>query len=81
MDKVRKNIFEALESLSSTVDWSSDFLDLYDTDDTLVTKAEELYLALLEGIEGMMVRPVLTSFLLCTPNLTSILPLKGMVRS
>jgi hypothetical protein len=54
MSKVRKKIFEALESLSDTVQWSSDFLEVYESDDELYKKAEELYLALLEGIEGMM---------------------------
>jgi len=54
MSDVRKKIFDALESLSGTVSWSSDFLELYESDDVLATKAEELYLALLEGIEGMM---------------------------
>lgn len=52
MSDVRKKIFDALESLSGTVSWSSEFLELYEADDTLATKAEELYLALLEGIEG-----------------------------
>jgi hypothetical protein len=54
MSDVRKKILDALESLSGTVSWSSDFLELYESDDVLATKAEELYIALLEGIEGMM---------------------------
>lgn len=54
MSKLRKKIFDALESLSGTMQWSSDFLEVYESDDELNKKAEELYLALLEGIEGMM---------------------------
>lgn len=54
MTDVRKKIFDALESLSGTVKWSSEFLELYETDDALAVKAEELYLSLLELIEGIM---------------------------
>ncbi len=54
MSKLRRKIFDAFDSLSGTVQWSSDFLDVYESDEELYKKAEELYLALLEGIEGMM---------------------------
>ena len=53
MSKIRKQIVEALDSLSGTVQWSEDFLEIYCSDADLIRKAEELYLALLEGIEGM----------------------------
>jgi hypothetical protein len=54
MSKVRTRILQALNNLSNTIEWSNDYIDVYRSDEELMDKAEQLYLAVLEGIEAMM---------------------------
>ncbi len=54
MSEVRKKILDALDCIPDALDVPEALLNIYRTDQALARKATELYMALLEAIEGML---------------------------
>ena len=54
MSEVRKKILEALDCIPDALDIPEAYLNMYQSDQNLARKAEELYMALLEAIEAML---------------------------
>lgn len=54
MSEVRKKILDALDCIPDALDAPEALLNIYQNDQTLARKAAELYMALLEAIEGML---------------------------
>lgn len=54
MAEIRQKVLDTFASLPGTIDASEDYLKIYRLDEPLLRKAEDLYLAVLDGIEGMM---------------------------
>lgn len=54
MGEVRKKILDALDCIPDALEIPEALLDIYRTDQVLARKAAELYMALLEAIEGML---------------------------
>ena len=54
MADIRQRILDTFSSLPGSIEASEDYLKIYRQDAELLGKAEDLYLAVLDGIEGMM---------------------------
>lgn len=54
MSEVRKKILDALDCIPDALEIPEALLNVYRTDQVLARKAAELYMALLEAIEGML---------------------------
>jgi hypothetical protein len=54
MSEVRKKILDALDCIPDALDIPDALLNIYRNDQALARKAAELYMALLEAIEGML---------------------------
>lgn len=54
MDRIRKKVLETLSALPGTLEAHHSYLELYRQDEGLLGKAEELYIAILTGVEGMI---------------------------
>lgn len=54
MSEVRKKILDALDCIPDALEIPEALLNIYRTDQVLARKAAELYMALLEAIEGML---------------------------
>lgn len=54
MADIRQRILDTFASLPASIEASEDYLKIYRQDGELVSKAEDLYLAVLDGIQGMM---------------------------
>ena len=54
MADIRQRVLDTFANLPGSIEASEDYLKIYRQDEDLLGKAEDLYLAVLEGIEGMM---------------------------
>ncbi len=54
MSEIRKKVLEALDCIPDSLDIPEAYLHIYQNDPRLSRKAAELYMALLEAIEGML---------------------------
>lgn len=54
MNNIRDTILETLRALPEFIETPESYLDLYQEDEGLLARAEELYVAVLAGIEGMI---------------------------
>ena len=54
MGEVRKKILDALDCIPEHLEIPESYMQLYQDDETLQRKAQELYMALLIAIEGML---------------------------
>lgn len=54
MADIRQKVLDTFANLPGSIEASEDYLKIYRQDEELLGKAEELYLAVLDGIEGMM---------------------------
>lgn len=54
MADIRQRVLDTFANLPGSIEASEDYLKIYRQDEELLGKAEDLYLAVLEGIEGMM---------------------------
>ncbi|MCJ1270774.1 hypothetical protein MMC22_010671 [Lobaria immixta] len=54
MQEIRNKILNTMASMSDTVDASKDYLEIYRDDQKLFERAEDLYIAVLNAVEGMI---------------------------
>ena len=54
MDKIRKKVLETLSVLPKTLELRENYLEIYRQDEGLRDKADELYIAIVKGVEGMI---------------------------
>lgn len=54
MQEVRNKILNTMASMSDTIDASKDYLEIYRDDQKLFERAEDLYIAVLNAVEGMI---------------------------
>jgi hypothetical protein len=54
MSEVRKKILDALDCIPDVLEIPEALLNIYRTDQVLARRAAELYMALLEAVEGML---------------------------
>lgn len=54
MAEIRQKVLDTFANLPGSIEASEDYLKIYRQDEELLCKAEDLYLAVLDGIEGMM---------------------------
>jgi hypothetical protein len=54
MNKIREKIMKTLRALSETVGASENYLRIYQQDEKFLDRAEELYIAVLAAVEGMI---------------------------
>ena len=54
MDKIRKKILETLILVPGTDKMRDNYVEIYSNDEKLFDIAEELYIAILTGIEGII---------------------------